>query len=287
MKVNEIFNKKKPVLSFEIFPPKHEDAIKEIDGTLSILKSLEPDFVSVTCGAGGSGVYGRTMELAVKMKRDYDIEPLVHLTCLNNSKEDVCRILDEMKANNLENVLALRGDRVPDVEPKKDFIHASDLAAFVRSYGDFSVSGACYPECHPEAEDKFTDLQNLKIKTEAGVEHLVTQLFLDNEAFFTFRDNMKIAGIDRPVSAGIMPVVKKTQCEKMVTMCGATLPVKFKQILDRYGDNQEALMDAGIAYAINQIVELLANGADGIHVYTMNNPVVASRICEGIKRIIR
>lgn len=286
MIIESLFEKKKPVISFEIFPPKKEAELNNIDETLKTLAKLHPDFISVTFGAGGSGTNNRTVDLAKKIKEDYDIEPLVHLTCISHSKEEIKAILQQMKEAGLQNVLALRGDVNPNVPVKEDFKYASELVAFIKEQGDFHISGACYPEVHLEAKDEVTDIRNLKKKVDAGAGHLVSQLFFDNNVFYDFMAKVRIAGIDTPVEAGIMPVTNKAQIKRMVTMCGATLPDKFERILEKYGENKEALFDAGIVYAINQIVELISHGVDGIHIFTMNNPVVAGRICDGIKNLV-
>lgn len=286
MIIENLFEQKKPVLSFEIFPPKKEAELENIDATLSTLAKLNPDFISVTFGAGGSSTNNKTVELAKKIKNEYGIEPLVHLTCINHGREEIKVILEQLKQAGLNNVLALRGDRNPDIPPKDDFRYASELVSFIREQGDFHISGACYPETHLEAPDAVTDIRNLKKKVDAGAGHLVSQLFFDNDNFYDFLVKLKIAGIDVPVEAGIMPVTNKAQIQRMVNMCGATLPDKFHRILDKYGENKEALFDAGMAYAVNQIVELISHGVDGIHIFTMNNPVVAGRICDGIKNLI-
>ena len=286
MIISNLFKKKKPVISFEIFPPKKEAELQNIDATLQTLATLHPDFISVTFGAGGSSADNRTVKLAQKIKKDYGIEPLVHLTCISNSKEEIKEILGQMESAGLKNVLALRGDVNPNVPAKDDFKYASELVAFIKEQGDFHVSGACYPEVHLEAADEVSDLRNLRKKVDAGAEHLVSQLFFDNNKFYDFLSKVRIAGIDAPVEAGIMPVTNKAQIKRMVTMCGAALPEKFERILERYGENKEALFDAGMVYAVNQIVELISSGVDGIHIFTMNNPVVAGRICEEIKNLI-
>lgn len=286
MIIETLFKKKKPVLSFEIFPPKKEAELKNIDATLGTLAKLEPDFISVTFGAGGSSTNNKTVELAKKIKRDYGIEPLVHLTCLNHIRGEIRGILDGLGEAGLFNVLALRGDRNPEIPPKDDFHYANELVAFIREQGEFHVSGACYPEVHTEAPDGVTDIRNLKKKVDAGVGHLVSQLFFDNDNFYDFLVKLKIAGIDVPVEAGIMPVTNRAQIKRMVDMCGAVLPDKFEKILEKYGEHKEALFDAGMAYAVNQIVELIAHGVDGIHIFTMNNPVVAGRICDGIRNLV-
>ena len=286
MIISNLFEKKKPVISFENFPPKKEAELQNIDATLQTLATLHPDFISVTFGAGGSSADNRTVKLAQKIKKDYGIEPLVHLTCISNSKEEIKEILGQMESAGLKNVLALRGDVNPNVPAKDDFRYASELVSFIKEQGDFHVSGACYPEVHLEAADEVSDLRNLRKKVDAGAEHLVSQLFFDNNKFYDFLSKVRIAGIDAPVEAGIMPVTNKAQIKRMVTMCGAALPEKFERILERYGENKEALFDAGMVYAVNQIVELISSGVDGIHIFTMNNPVVAGRICEEIKNLI-
>lgn len=290
MKVTEIFEAKKregkPVLSFEIFPPKKEEALKNIDATLERLCDLHPDFISVTFGAGGSAADNKTVEIAKKIKNVYHVEPIVHLTCLHYGKEEIREILMRLKEAEIENVLALRGDVNPNIPVKNDFRYASELVEFIRSQGDFHVSGACYPETHLEAENAITDIRNLKKKVDAGAAHLVSQLFFDNEFFYSFYEKTRIAGIEVPVEAGIMPVTNRAQIERMVNTCGASLPEKFKKILQKYDNNKEALFDAGMAYALNQIVDLIANDVEGIHIYTMNNIKIADRICNSIKSLI-
>lgn len=286
MKLDTIFEKKKPVLSFEIFPPKRDKTLEDIDETLKVLCELEPDFISVTFGAGGSVHNNRTIELAKKIKKEYGIEPLVHLTCLHYSREEISGILKELKENGLENILALRGDRNPDLEAKEDFKYASDLVQYIRQDDYFHVSGACYPEGHLEAAGLEEDLRNLKEKVDCGVSHLISQLFFENDIFYSFLDRCRAAGIETPVEAGIMPVINRAQIERMVSLCGASLPEKFSRILQKYENRREALFDAGMAYAVNQVVELLAQDVDGIHIYTMNNPAVARQICNGIRNLI-
>ena len=290
MKIPEIFKDKrkdnKPVLSFEIFPPKKEAALKNIDETLRMLCDLNPDFISVTFGAGGSTADNQTVELAKKIKNVYHIEPLVHITCLHYEREEISDILKQLEDAGIENVLALRGDINPDVPMKHDFKYANELVEYIKSKGNFSVSGACYPETHLEAPDAVTDIRNLKRKVDAGADHLVSQLFFDNEIFYSFYEKTRIAGIDVPVDAGIMPVTNKAQIERMVNTCGASLPPKFRRILHKYDDNKEALFDAGMVYTLNQIVDLMAHDVDGVHIYTMNNPVVAKRICDGVRNLV-
>ena len=290
MKITEIVEAKKKqgksILSFEIFPPKKEEALKNIDATLERLCDLHPDFISVTFGAGGSATDNKTLGIAKKIKDNYGVEPMVHLTCLHYGREEIGEMLKQFEDAGIENVLALRGDVNPNIPMKQDFRYANELVEFIKGKGDFDVSGACYPETHLEAPDAITDIRNLKRKVDAGVSHLISQLFFDNEFFYEFYEKTRIAGIDVPVEAGIMPVTNRAQIERMVNTCGASLPRKFERILHKYEDNKEALLDAGMAYALNQIVDLIANDVDGVHIYTMNNVKVAGRICDGIKSLI-
>ena len=285
MKIKELF-KEKTVYSFEVFPPKKTSSVDVIYNTLEELKDLRPDFISVTFSAGGSGNGQFACDIASKIK-EYGITPMIHLPCINYSKEEINATLDEIKKRGIDNILALRGDRNPDIEPKNEFAHASDLVEYIKSQGDFDIAGACYPECHPEADTMVDDMMNLRKKVDSGVDHLISQLFFDNESFYEFREKAQIAGINVPIEAGIMPVVNKKQIERMVTTCGASLPKKFVRIMTRYEHDPEALRDAGIAYAVNQIVDLAANDVDGIHLYTMNNAYVARKITEAVSGILK
>lgn len=285
MRIKELF-KNKTVFSFEVFPPKKTSSIDVIYSTLEQMRDLSPDFISVTYSAGGSGNGHLSCEIASKIKDEYGITPMIHLPSINYTKSEIFDVLTELQKRGIENILALRGDINPDIEPKKDFKHASDLIEFIKSEGDFDIAGACYPEVHAEAENMVEDLRNLKKKVESGADHLISQLFFDNNAFYEFREKAVIAGIDVPIEAGIMPVVNKNQIERMVSMCGASLPAKFSKIMQKYEHNPDALRDAGIAYAVNQIVDLVANGVDGIHLYTMNNAYVAQKISSAVSGII-
>lgn len=285
MRISELFCKK-TVFSFEVFPPKKNSSVDVIYSTLKEMKGLSPDFISVTYSAGGSGNGQLACDIASKIKDNYGITPMIHLPCINYTKEEISSALDELQKRGIENILALRGDIIPDIEPKHDFMHASDLITFIKSKGDFDIAGACYPEGHVDTENIVDDILNLRKKVDAGAEHLITQLFFDNDAFYEFREKAAIAGINVPIEAGIMPVVNKSQIERMVSMCGASLPSKFVKMMQKYENNPEALRDAGIAYAVNQIVDLVANGADGIHLYTMNNAYVARKISEAVSGII-
>ena len=281
-----IYQNKKTVLSFEIFPPKKEEELKNIDRTLEALCEVQPDFISVTFGAGGSANKNKTIELAKKIKEDYHIEPVVHLTCLCYDRQEIDEFARQLQAEGIENILALRGDRNPDIPEKEDFKHASDLITYMKEKGDFCVAGACYPEDHPESESHMQELKALKTKVDAGAELLLSQLFFDNHLFYDFASDCKNNGITVPVTPGIMPVTSAAQIQRMVKMCGATLPDSLQKIVERYADNKPAMMEAGIYYAVNQILDLLANDMHGIHLYTMNNPEVAKKICAGIQHLI-
>ena len=284
MKLDRILKTGNPSVSFEIFPPKREEQLNSIDETLDVLCGLNPDYISVTFGAGGSMANSRTLEIARKIK-DKGIEPIVHLTCLNYTKSEVDNVLKELENSGVDNVLALRGDKNPNISQKYEFMYASDMISYIKSKSDLFVCGACYPEKHPEAKDRISDMLNLKTKVDAGADALISQLFFDNETYFNFIENTRMAGINVPIHAGIMPVINKAQIERMTTLCGATLPAKFRRIMDRYENDREALLDAGMVYAVNQIVDLLANDVDGIHIYTMNNVKIAERICRDIKNL--
>ncbi len=292
MRIPELFKSGKTVFSFEIFPPKKESSVDTIYKTLDELTDLHPDFISVTYNAGGATTAGRclpgcsTREIVQTIKEKYHTESIAHLTCVNSTKEDIDRVIEEFKASGIENILALRGDINPDIPPKKDFAHASELIAYMKKRSDFSFSGGCYPESHPESSSLDEDIENLRIKVDAGASHLMSQLFFDNDAFYSFLEKARAKGINVPIEAGIMPCVNAKQIQRMVTMCGTSLPHKFSKMMARYGDSPEAMRDAGIAYAVDQIVDLAANGVDGIHLYTMNNPYVARKISECVTSVV-
>ena len=287
MKICELFKDGHTVFSFEIFPPKKDGSIETVYNTLDELTDLKPDFISVTYGAGGTQPGCSTREIVSIIKEKYHTESIAHLTCVNSTKSDIDRVIGDFKAHGVENVLALRGDINPDIEPKKEFPHACDLIAYMKERSDLSFSGACYPEGHPEAPSFDEDIANLKRKVDAGASHLMSQLFFDNDLFYGFLDKARAAGINVPIEAGVMPCINAKQIQRMVTMCGASLPHKFTRLIARYGDSPEAMRDAGIAYAVDQIIDLAANGVDGIHLYTMNNPYVARKISESVSRVIR
>ena len=284
MKIRELFDKK-IIFSLEVFPPKKTSSVDVIYKTLEELGDIHPDFISVTFGAGGSGNSRYALDIASKISEN-GIIPMLHLPCINFTKEEIDSALDEAKSRGIENILALRGDINPDITPVKQFSHASDLIPYIKTRGDFDVAGACYPEGHPDSETLDEDIENLRKKVDSGADHLITQLFFDNEDFYNFRDKAVKAGINVPIEAGIMPVVNKNQIERMVTTCGASLPHKFVKIMQKYGQNPEAMRDAGIAYAINQIVDLAASDVDGIHLYSMNNAYVARKISEAVSGVL-
>ena len=287
MKISSLFEKGKTVFSFEIFPPKKGGSIDTVYSTLEALSDLHPDFISVTYGAGGTAAGCSTREIVSLIKERYHTESIAHLTCVNSTKADIDRIIAEFRQYGVENVLALRGDINPDIPPKEDFKHASDLIEYMKPRSNLHFSGACYPECHSESKDMIEDIRFLKKKVDAGAEHLISQLFFDNSHFYDFLEKARIAGINVPIEAGIMPCVNAKQIHRMVSMCGASLPPKFAKMIQRYGDNDEAMRDAGIAYAVDQIIDLVANGVDGIHLYTMNNPYIARKISESVEKVIR
>lgn len=288
MKIPELFKQKKPVFSLEIFPPKKKANIDSIYETVEKLSSCKPDFISVTYGAGGSMTDNYTCEIASNIKKRFGIEAVAHLTCINSSKEDVKEMIGRYQAADIENVLTLRGDIVPDQEIKNDFKHANELAIEVqrKCNDDIEILGACYPEGHYESKSRDEDIQNLKYKIGAGVKVLITQLFFDNQMFYDFIGRARMMGIDVPVSAGIMPIVNSRQIERTVALSGASLPHEFTKMIGLYENDPENLFEAGIEYASNQIRDLITNGAEGIHLYTMNNPKVAMKVYENIKDLL-
>ena len=286
MKISDIFQTKKTVFSLDVFPPKKTSKIDTIYDTIERLSDLNPDFISVTYGAGGTGTGSLTAKIASDLKNIYHIEPLAHLTAIHTTRQQATDILTELRENGIENVLALRGDLHPDLPIPGDFKYASDLTKFIADFGGFDICGACYPEGHPESEDVISDVTNTRPKVDAGATHLISQLFFDNNDFYAFQDRAKLAGINVPIEAGIMPVINKAQIERMVSTCGASLPRKFAHMVSRYENDPEALFDAGIAYAVDQIIDLIASGVDGIHLYTMNNPRVAHLIYTRIRKVL-
>lgn len=275
------------IYSFEVFPPKPTAPVETVSETFAELATLKPDFISVTYGAGGGVTGGQlTCELSARLKNEYHIKPVAHLPCISYTKEEISSVLEQFKEYGITDILALRGDRSPERPERHDFRYASELIDFIRTKGDFNLYGACYPEIHPEARSAADDIRHLKEKVDKGATHLISQLFFDNNSFYQFLEKCDIAGIHVPIEAGIMPVVNEKQIQRMVSLCGASLPRKFTVMMQRFGHSPEAIRDAGIAYAVDQIVDLVANGVDGIHLYTMNNPLVARRITEAVSGIL-
>ncbi|MDR2531522.1 MAG: methylenetetrahydrofolate reductase [NAD(P)H] [Oscillospiraceae bacterium] len=290
MKISEFYNGSGTVLSFEVFPPKKDSPVQTVYNALEEMAGLSPKpaFISVTYSAGGTGgAKESTIELASFVKNKLGIETAAHLTCLNSSADDIKQILYSLSEHNIENILALRGDRNPDIQENGSYSYASDLIKYIKhSLPNAGIMAACCPEGHPESEDIVADVRNLKKKVDAGAEVLISQMFFDNEKFYDFKERLRLADINVPVSAGIMPVTNKRQFERMIMLSGASLPSKFTRTFSRYEDKPEALADAGIAYAIDQIVDLVSNGADGIHLYTMNKPAVARKITESVRSLL-
>ena len=286
MKINELFNSKELVFSFEIFPPKVTSPISTIYKTLEELKDLKPDFISVTYGAGGSLTNNRTTELSSVVKEKYRVESVAHLTCISSTKEEIDIILDDLKMKGVENILALRGDIPVGQDPKGEFNYAYELISHIKNRGDFNILGACYPEGHVKGRDFNEDMLHLKLKEEMGATQFISQLFLDNNYFYNMLEQKEKLGIKSPIQAGIMPVVNKNQIERIASLCGAHIPEKFIKMMNKYEHDKDALREAGIAYAVEQIIDLVSSGVDGIHLYTMNNSYVARRIHENINTII-
>ncbi len=286
MKINELFNSKELVFSFEIFPPKVTSPISTVYNTLEELRDLKPDFISVTYGVGGSLTDNRTTELSSVVKEKYGVESVAHLTCISSTKEEIDIILDDLKMKGIENILALRGDIPVGQDPKGEFNYAYELMSHIRNRGDFNILGACYPEGHIKGRNIKEDMLHLKLKEEVGATQFISQLFFDNSYFYNMLEQKEKLGIKSPIQAGIMPVINKNQIERIASLCGAYIPEKFIKIMNRYEHDKDALREAGIAYSVEQIVDLVSSGVDGIHLYTMNNPYVARRIHENINTII-
>ena len=287
MQIPELFEKKKPVYSFEIFPPKKIGNLDNIYSTVENLAHLEPDFISVTFGAGGKTKDTLTGEIASTIRDRFGIESMAHVTCINSSKQQVERIIEDLNDRGIENVMALRGDINEETGPVGEFSHANELAIEIQKIDDnINIMGACYPEGHYEQESLDEDIENLKYKIGAGVKGLVTQLFFDNAKFYDFVERVRAAGITVPISAGIMPITNKRQIERTVALSGSSLPKKFTNMIAKYEDDPEGLFDAGIDYAVYQIRDLIQHGVDGIHLYTMNNAKVAEGVTAKIADLL-
>ncbi len=285
MKISEIIKKETPSLSFEVFPPKNSESYESIKSSALEIAKLNPDFMSVTYGAGGTtGSY--TIDIAESIVRT-GVTPIAHLTCVCSSRDKIRETLSEIKARGVENILALRGDMPQGMTEKSlDFTHASDLVEEIKDFGGFCIGGACYPEGHTECDSFTKDIQNLKIKVDAGCEFLTTQMFFDNHILFNFLYKIREAGITVPVIPGIMPVTNAAQIKRICSLSGTVLPRKFIRMVDRFGDNPAAMKQAGIAYATEQIIDIYSNGINAVHVYSMNKPDVAEKIQSNLKGII-
>ncbi|HOP34844.1 MAG TPA: methylenetetrahydrofolate reductase [NAD(P)H] [Syntrophales bacterium] len=273
MKIKEFFQKDRLVLSFEIFPPARERSTRELFATIDALVTIDPDFISVTYGAGGS-TQEMTFEIASRIKNHVGTEVLTHLTCVEASEKDILEILGHLERENIRNILALRGDP-PNGETsfrKSDggFEYANELVEFINRHGDFSVAVAGYPECHVEAPDLETDLENLKKKVDAGADFIITQLFFDNDAFYRFRDKAVSRGIAVPIIPGIFPVFNFKQIAKIASLCGAAIPEPLFAQLEAVSDRADEVARYGMEHAIRQSEGLLENGIPGLHFYSMN-----------------
>ncbi len=285
--IAQLFQEKSCVFSIECFPPKQTTKFADMQQTLRRMKELHPDFVSVTYGAGGSAGGVSSVQVANFLKNDLGILPLAHTICMGSDREKMAVQLDDLRAVGVHNVLALRGDHTPLRPESPDFHHASDLMEFIRKTApDMEFSGACYPEGHPEAPSLTADVANLLHKQQAGAVHLVTQLFFDNGKFYRFLNMARKAGITLPVSAGIMPIVRRSQIERTVALSSASLPSEFTRMVSRWQDDPASLYKAGIDYAVHQLRDMIEGGADGVHLYAMNDADVAEAVYDGIHDLL-
>ncbi|MGL5868646.1 MAG: methylenetetrahydrofolate reductase [NAD(P)H] [Clostridium chrysemydis] len=284
MNIRDKFKEKKLVFSFEVFPPKNTSPVKTIYKALNDLVKLNPDFISVTYGAGGSLTNNKTSELASLIKNVYGLESLAHLTCISSTKEDIDKLTERLTLEGVNNILALRGDDIGNT--RGDFSYANELMDYIKSKGDFNIIGACYPEGHIDNKNISLEVDNLERKIENGATSFISQLFFDNNVYYNFLEEVNKRNIDIPIQAGIMPVINGKQIERITELCGSSIPLKFRKIMEKYEGSPEALREAGIAYAVEQIIDLSSSDVSGIHLYTMNNPYVAKRISENIDTII-
>jgi len=285
MKIRDILAKGGPSVSFEVFPPKAEAPFEPIRSAVARLAMQKPSFMSVTYGASGNA-QANTAEIAAFVQ-SLGVPALAHLTCVASSRERIEVETAALKAAKVENVLCLRGDLPKDAaaSPRGDFAHAVDLVNALRNSG-FCLGGACYPECHPDCEHLEDDIRHLREKVDAGLSFVTTQMFFDNNIFYRYLSKLRDRGVTVPVIAGIMPVTNGRQIARICRISGTYLPSRFKAIVDRYGDRPDAMLDAGVAYATEQIVDLFANGVNAVHLYTMNRPEVAERIMANLRGIL-
>ena len=284
--IKNLFETKKPTISFEVFPPKKDDEFEGVYATLDKLSVLKPDCISVTYGAGGSRSK-KTVEIASYIKNTLGIEALAHMTCVGNKKDDIDKVCEELANANINHVLALRGDRpaymTDEQYESRDFAYANELITYMKSKTDLHIAGACYPEKHFEAMSKRADIANLKNKVATGCDFLITQLFMNNDVFYDFQEKCLANGITVPICAGIMPITSAKQVATTISLSGTSIPKAFSDLVARYGDNPEDMRKAGIDYAIRQILDLKEYGADGIHIYSMNKPKMTAEIMDAIK----
>ena len=290
MKITSLLNKNKKTLSFEVFPPKTDAAFDEVAAAVARIAALQPAYVSVTYGAGG-GTSRYTLDVARSIREQTGVPTLAHLTCVSGTKESVAEHIRELRAEGIENVMALRGDLTPEMaaqdRSKWDYRYAAELVRDLKASGaDFCIGAACYPETHPESANSREDLRYLKEKVDAGVDFLTTQMFFDNGLYYSFLYRLREAGIEVPVIPGIMPITTARQVERALTLSGAFMPYRFRSLVDAFGDRDEAMEAAGVSYAASQIIDLYANGVSHVHVYTMNKPAVAKAILEHLRGIL-
>ncbi len=286
MKIREILAQGRPTISFEVFPPKKEADYQSVEAAALKIAGLQPDFMSVTYGAGG-GTSRYTVEIAARIQKERGVNALAHLTCVTSTREKVHSVLREMRENGIENVLALRGDIPADGRVETDYRYASELIREIRQTDpELCIGAACYPEGHVESVNKTADIEHLKEKVDAGCDFVTTQMFFDNNILYNYLYRIRERGITVPVLAGIMPVTNAKQIARICSMSGTYLPSRFKAIVDRFGDRPAAMQQAGIAYATEQIIDLIANGVNGIHIYSMNRPDVAERIRNSLSEIL-
>lgn len=288
MKITDVLSRGVPSLSFEVFPPKTSDTFDSIRAATEEIGALRPSFMSVTYGAGG-GTSAFTLDITANLQAKFQIPVLAHLTCVNSTKESVQQQMQSLRDAGIDNVMALRGDLVENAPPadQRDYQYAVQLVRELTQFGGFCIGGACYPEGHPESANQQADLLHLKEKVEAGCQFLTTQMFFDNSVFYNFLYKVRELGITVPVIPGIMPVTNAKQIRRIASLSGATLPQRFRYIVDRFGDNPAAMRQAGIAYATEQIVDLYANGIPAVHVYSMNNGSVAAGIQGNLSQLLK
>lgn len=288
MKIKDILKEEKVHISFEVFPPKTDAGYESVLRATEKIAALKPAFMSVTYGAGG-GTSKNTASIASQIQDDFHVTSLAHLTCVSSTKEEVHTVIENLKEKGIENILALRGDIPVDTEfpLPNHYKYASELIEDIKQQGDFCIGAACYPEGHVDTEHKKDDIRNLKKKVDCGVDFLTTQMFFDNNIFYNFLYRIREQGITIPVLPGIMPVTNGKQIARICQLSGTILPERFRAVVDCFGDNPAAMQQAGIAYATDQIVDLIANGIRNIHIYSMNKPEIAGAIMENLSEIIK